>query len=104
MSLRAVTANLVERFIFNFRLPPDKFAEQMPVKWLQPQIINGWSVASFCILRLDKVILWPLPGFLGMKTISCAYRCGVIDASQSPAGPSVYITDRNTNLPIIARL
>ena len=101
---RAVTARLIERFIFNFRLRPDEFAAHLPVPWLQPQIINGWSVASFCILKLQQVIIWPLPGWLGLKTTSCAYRCGVIDTSNGKAEPSVYITDRNTDLPIIARL
>jgi hypothetical protein len=101
---RAVTARLVERFIFNFRLHPDEFAAHLPVRWLQPQVLNGWSVASFCILKLEEVIIWPFPGFLGFKTISCAYRCGVIDVSDHGSEPSVYITDRNTNVPIIARL
>lgn len=101
---RIVTARLKERFIFNFRLRADDFARYLPVPWLKPQVFNGWSVASFCILKLDRVIIWPLPGFLGMETVSCAYRCGVIDSSGPTVEPSVYITDRNTDLPIIARL
>ena len=101
---RIVTARLIERFIFNFRLRPDAFAAHLPVPWLEPQVINGWSVASFCILKLDQVIIWPLPGFLGMQTVSCAYRCGVIDTSSGVRSPCVYITDRNTDLPLIARL
>ncbi len=101
---RIVTARLVERFIFNFRLRPEVFAHHLPVPWLQPESFNGWSVASFCILKLDRVIIWPLPGFLGMSMTSCAYRCGVIDTSGSTPEPSVYITDRNTDLPVVARL
>lgn len=101
---RIITATLIERFIFNFRLRPDEFAKHLPVPWLKPQVFNGWSVASFCILKLDHVVLWPLPGFLGVKTTSCAYRCGAIDTSRGAAEPIVYITDRNTDLPIITRL
>ena len=101
---RSVTANLVERFIFNFRLRPEAFAQHLPVPWLQPQVFNGWSIASFCILKLNQVIISPLPGFLGYETISCAYRCGVLDSSGKNVEPSVYITDRNTDLPIIARI
>ncbi len=101
---RSVTARLVERFIFNFRLRPDAFAQHLPVPWLRPQVFNGWSVASFCVLKLDQVILWPLPGFLGKRMTSCAYRCGVIDTSSGRPEPSVYITDRNSDLPIVARL
>jgi hypothetical protein len=101
---RSVTAKLVERYIFNFRLRPDALAESLPVPWLKPQVINGWSVASFCVLSLEQVMLAPLPGALGYKTLSCAYRCGVIDHSGPTPEPSVYILDRNTDLPIIARL
>lgn len=101
---RIVTAKLIERFIFNFRLRPEEFAKRLPVPWLKPQVFNGWSVASFCILKLEQVIVWPLPGLLGMQTVSCAYRCGAIDTSGAAPKPIVYITDRNTDLPIIARL
>jgi len=101
---RSVHANLIERFIFNFRLRPDAFAQHLPVPWLQPQVFNGWCVASFCILRLNQVMVSPLPGFLGFETASCAYRCGIIDDSGASPEPSVYITDRNTDLPLIARL
>lgn len=101
---RSVHARLVERFIFNFRLSPDALNTQLPAPWLKPQVLNGWAVVSFCILKLDRVMISPLPGFLGFETVSCAYRCGVIDSSGDGPQPSVYITDRNTDLPMIARL
>lgn len=100
----SVHARLIERFIFNFRLEPDTLASLLPAPYLQPQVFNGWSVVSFCVLKLDQVMLSPLPSFLGFKTISCAYRCGVLDTSGVNPEPSVYITDRNTDLPIISRL
>jgi hypothetical protein len=101
---RVVTARLVERFIFNFRLRPNAFASRLPVPWLKPQVINGWCVTSFCILKLDRVMIWPLPGAFGPSMISCAYRSGILDAYDGGAEPSVYITDRNTDLPLAARL
>lgn len=101
---RAVTAQLIERYIFNFRLPPAALKERLPVAWLEPQVINGWSVASFCILNLDHVMVAPLPGRFGYKMLSCAYRCGIIDHSAGTPAPSVYILDRNTDLPLVARL
>jgi hypothetical protein len=101
---RAVTAELVERFIFNFRLQPAALKERLPVGWLEPQVINGWSVASFCILNLRNVMVAPLPGRFGYRMLSCAYRCGIIDKSNGTPTPSVYILDRNTDLPLVARL
>jgi hypothetical protein len=101
---RIVKATLLERFIFNFRLRPEELAKHLPVNRLKPEVFNGWSVASFCILKLNQVRIWPMPKFLGMETISCAYRCGIVDTSTRTQVPSVYVTDRNTDLPIIARL
>ncbi|MBT2366039.1 DUF2071 domain-containing protein [Streptomyces sp. ISL-10] len=99
---RIVTAQLLERFIFNFRLRPDKLNERLPATWLQPQVFNGWSVASFCVLVLDQVTLWPIPPLINIRTVSCAYRCGAVDLSSSRPVPTVYITDRNADRPLIA--
>lgn len=101
---RVVTAQLLERFIFNFRLRPDKLDERLPATWLQPQVFNGWSVASFCVLVLDQVTLWPIPPVIDVRTTSCAYRCGAVDLSSSRPVPTVYITDRNTDRPLIANV
>jgi hypothetical protein len=55
-------------------------------------------------LRLKGVTLWPLPTSIGIDSISCAYRCAVIDTSSSASEPSVYILGRSTNVPIVGRL
>jgi hypothetical protein len=70
---------------------------------LQPQEINKWSIISFCILKLEKLTLWPFPPLFKFSTLSCAYRIGVIDISGHTPEPSVYITDRNADLPIVIR-
>jgi len=102
---RTVTAWLKERYIFNFRLRPDALGGHLPVRWLEPESINGWSLASFCVLSLEHLAVWPTPSLLSpFRTISCAYRCGIVDKSSGTATPSVYILDRNTDLPLIARL
>lgn len=94
---RSVSARLVERFIFNFRLSPSALGDRLPVPWLRPQILNGWSVVSFCILRIERLMLQPIPSIVGLQTICCAYRCGVIDSSGAAPQPSVYIVGRNTD-------
>jgi len=102
---RSVTAVLEERLLFNFRVAPEKLATQLPVPWLAPLAINGFGVLSFCILRLKEVTIWPLPGtVIGWRTISCAYRCGVLDASGGSPQPAVWIVDRLSDLPIISKL
>ena len=101
---RSVHARLIERFIFNFRVRPEVLTSHLPVPYLRPQVFQGWSVVSFCLLMLDRVMLSPLPSWPGLKTISCAYRCGIIDISGAEPVPSVYILERYTDLAMISRL
>jgi hypothetical protein len=101
---RTVNARLIERFLFNFRVDPDALAQHLPAPYLRPLVINGWSVVSFCVLRLDRLMISPVPRFLGYSTLSCAYRCGILDTSSGVEEPSVYVTDRLTDLPVVSRL
>lgn len=100
---RSVAAHMRERYIFNFRVRPEALAPHLPVPWLTPQVVNGWSAISFCVLNLNQLTIWPIPPLFDFATISCAYRIGVMDHSGDAPEPSVYITDRNADLPIIIR-
>jgi hypothetical protein len=83
---------------------PEVLTSHLPVSYLRPQVFHGWSVVSFCLLKLDRVMLSPLPSWPGLKTISCAYRCGVTDTSGTEPMPSVYILERYTDLAMISQL
>ncbi|MFN0137094.1 MAG: hypothetical protein ACKVS9_13370 [Phycisphaerae bacterium] len=89
-----IRARLIERFIFNFRLPIELLGRQLP-SWLAPQSIEGASVGSFCVLDLDQVTFGPVPDELGLRNINCALRFGVIE--RETGTPAVYVTERNTN-------
>lgn len=99
-ALSTIHSRLDERYLFNFRVAPEILASRIPVSWLKPRIVNGWGVVSFCILKLERVRLGPMPAPLGVSTTSCAYRCGVIDVSGASPEPSVYIAGRSTDLPL----
>ena len=49
-------------------------------------------------------MLQPIPSALGLETICCAYRCGVIDRSNDCVSPSVYIVGRNTDRRFVTRM
>lgn len=93
----AVRASLADRFIFNFRMPTKKLATYLPVPWLTPQEIQGYGVASFCILDLRGITVAPLTPFAGLASISCAPRYAVLDMSLEHATPAVFVTERQTN-------
>ncbi len=84
---RSIKAKMVERYIFNFRMKPETLQKHLPSDYLKPQVINGWSVMSFCILNLDKIMLAPLPPIIRFKTLSCAYRAGIFDYSGGKPEP-----------------
>jgi hypothetical protein len=100
----SVYGQLVDRFLFNFRLDADYLESQMPVGWLRPRLYHGYGVVSFCLLRLKGVTLWPLPTSMGIDSISCAYRCAAMDSSAGIPEPSVYILGRSTSVPIVSKL
>ena len=101
----SIYGNLVDRYLFNFRMDSDVLESHLPkVSWLKPRIINGYGVVSFCLLKLKGLTVWPLPTTLGLNTTSCAYRCAVTDESGKKPEPSVYVLGRNTDLSIISRL
>ena len=100
----SVYGHLVDRFLFNFRLDADYLESQIPVGWLRPRLYHGYGTVSFCLLRLKGVTLWPLPTSMGFDSISCAYRCAVMDSSTSNPEPSVYILGRSTNVPLVSKL
>jgi len=100
----SVFGQLVDRYLFNFRVDALMLQHRLPVKWLKPRLVNGYGVVSFCLLRLKGVTLWPLPTSMGIDSTSCAYRCAVTDASGKQPEPSVYILGRSTNIPIVSRL
>src|SRR5262245_17341734 len=95
---------LVDRYLFNFRLDADYLESRIPVDWLRPRLYHGYGVVSFCLLKLKGVTLWPLPTAIGIDSISCSYRCAVIDTSLSVPEPSAYILGRSTDVPIVGKL
>lgn len=91
--LPAVRARMRERFIVNVRVPPDALAAELPGS-LEPQVVNGWGVVSFCLLDLRRLTIAPLPPAVGPRSMSCAVRYAVLDEA---AAPSVFVPERQTS-------
>ncbi len=92
-----VRAKLAERFIFNFRMPLDAMQAYLPAPWLLPQPVQGYGVASFCLLDLQHITVSPLPAIVGLHSISCAPRYAVLDVSDGSPQPAVFVTKRHTS-------
>lgn len=92
-----VRARLGERFIFNFRMAPGVMRRFVPAAWLAPQEVNGFAVASFCILDLRGITVAPLAPTFGLASVSCAPRYAVLDCSAGAETPAVFVTTRWTS-------
>ena len=93
-TLPDIRAQLVERFVFNFSVPPEILAQHLP-PWLIPQVFGNAAVASFCVLDLAGVTFGPIPASLDLRNIHSAHRFGVLDAQSQEEG--VFVDERNTN-------
>lgn len=91
-----VRAELARRFIFNFRMPPAELSALLPVPWLAPDVVDGYGVASFCVLDLRNIAVAPLPPLVATHGINAARRYAVMDRRDGDA-KAVYVTERLTN-------
>lgn len=98
MKKPSVYGNVLDRYLFNFRIDLTKLEKHMPfLKWLEPRNVNGYGVVSFCLVHFKGLTVYPLPKALGINTVTCAYRFSVMDISKSEPTPSVYLLGRNTD-------
>ena len=90
--------NVLERYLFNFRIGLEDLIKHMPpLKWLEPTCINGYGVISLCMVHFRGLTAWPFPKALGINTVTCAYRYSVVDMSNGEPVPAVYLLSRNTD-------
>ena len=87
-----VSARLIERLVFNFRVPLDWLHDHLP-DGIRPQAVAGHGVASFCTLDLAGVTAWGIPHALGLDSLNAAWRYGVVDRAGRPA---VWVDQRLT--------
>src|SRR5690242_14777808 len=93
--VKVVGAHVDERLVFNFAVAPEAMARVLPCDWLEPQVVGGFAVASFCMLWLERVTPKGWPSALMPSQVSCAIRFGVVDKTTGELG--VYVVDRCTD-------
>lgn len=91
----SIEADLVQRFVFNFRVDPDWLRETLGCDWLEPQILDGAAVGSFCLLELTGISFGIVPSALGLSSTNCSYRYGVVD--KATGEPAVFVEERCTD-------
>ena len=102
--MRTARADVLARYIINFRVEPSTARSLLPVDWLEPQIVNGFAVMSFCPYVLDAVRVGGLPKMFGISSICSAYRLAVLDLSTPTPRPAAWVPARQTNARAVATL
>lgn len=103
-TLRRAKADVRSRYVINFRVEPSVARSLLPVDWLEPQIVNGFAVMSFCPYVLDAVRLAGIPKMFGVASVCSAYRLAVIDISGPAARPAAWVPGRQTTARSVAKL
>lgn len=93
----SVHGNVLDRYLFNFRINLDKLEKHMPaLEWLEPRNAHGYGVVSLCMILFKGLTIQPFP-MIGINTVACAYRYSVMDVSGKEPVPTVYLVGRNTD-------
>jgi len=92
----AVHAVMARRILVNFRVQPDVAAELLPHPF-RPKLVNGWSMAGICLIRLEYMRpLW-IPKGCGVSSENAAHRIAVEWNDNGRTREGVFIPRRDTN-------
>jgi Uncharacterized conserved protein (COG2071) len=93
-------AGVVERrLLVNYRTDPAVTARLLPAP-LRPQLVNGWSVAGICLIRLGRLRPRHVPGSLGLRSENAAHRIAVEWDTPGGVASGVYIPRRDSASPV----
>jgi hypothetical protein len=93
--IRAVEADVAERWMVNVRMPLRRFREIVPPLFLEPLLVDGSLLLALCAIRMRHAApLWA-PLSLGPASMNCALRVACRD--QRDGRSCVWVTQRYTD-------
>ncbi len=76
MNIPAIKGIIRRRILLNYRIAPDVVSAILPPRF-RPKLVNGYSIAGICLIRLEQVRPKGLPGFPGISSENSAHRIAV---------------------------
>lgn len=98
---RVVRAEVVRRYVFNFRLRPEDAAAMLPVRWLEPALVDGSAIFSFCPYVLHRLTVGRVPAWLGLRAVCAAYRLAVVEHTAAGPRPAVWVPGRSASSKLV---
>lgn len=94
--LPAVAGIIERRVLINFRCQPD-FVQNVLPKPFRPKLVEAWSIAGICLIRLGGIRPAFLPALGGLRSENAAHRIAVEWDDHGTIKEGVFIPRRDTN-------
>ncbi|MGB0744198.1 MAG: DUF2071 domain-containing protein [Opitutales bacterium] len=76
MKIPAIKGIIRRRILLNYRVAPDVVQKVLPANF-RPKLVDGYSIAGICLIRLEKIRPKAMPAFAGISSENSAHRIGV---------------------------
>ncbi len=97
MKIPTITGIIRRRLLMNYRIDPDVVRPLLPTP-LAPKLINGYSIAGICLIRLEEIRPKGLPSFFGISSENSAHRFAVEwKDEEGDTQEGVFVSRRDTN-------
>jgi hypothetical protein len=94
--LPQLAGEIERRLLVNFRVDPSIIEALLPAPF-RPQILNGFSVAGICLIRLGGMRPRGVPEWVGLGSENAAHRIAVEWDSPTGVQTGVYIPRRDSS-------
>jgi len=76
MKIPAINGIIRRRILLNYRVAPDVITALLPFNF-RPKLVDGYSVAGICLIRLEQIRPKGMPAFIGISSENSAHRIAV---------------------------
>ncbi len=87
---------MARRVLINFRIRPEIARGWLPPPF-RPALLGDWAMGGICLIRLERIRPWFLPGALGLTSENAAHRFAVEWDDGRITRKGVFIPRRDTD-------
>ncbi len=96
MNIPAIQGIIRRRILLNYRVAPTAISQILPGNF-RPKLVNGYSIAGICLIRLEEIRPKGFPSFVGLSSENSAHRIAVEWEDESGATQEgVFVPRRDT--------